>query len=140
MFVLIYYFCAINYIDTVQNNKTCFFRKEEIVLLLSSLLCSLIILSECLFLDAPANSVRVDNNLLSNASQSLAQWYFWHFSYLFYSIQVPLSKTLLSALRLFFVHALFFVMCYSKPVDIAPNVSAATGITVTFFMSHVHAI
>ena len=65
---------------------------------------------------------------------------------LFFSIQVPVSKSLLSLIKLFFV---VFCGCstlmsipiaaiyFSKPVDIAPNAPKTTGITITSFMPYI---
>ena len=86
-----------------------------LLLLLSSLLLLLfhfiiiiiiiiIIRLRALQLVAPAYSGRADNNLLPKFSLSLTHWYLqWCF---FFSIQVPVSKSLLSPIKLFFVHVL----------------------------------
>ena len=77
----------------------------------------------------------------SKVSLRLAQWYICFF--LFFSIQVPFPKSLLSPIKLIFVHVLLWsqsVIYFSKPGDIAPNAPATTGITITSFIPHILAV
>ena len=72
-------------------------------LLLLLLFLLLFILLRALLLTASADSVRADNTLLSKVSQNPAQW---HLRCFFFSIQVTVSKSLLSPVTLFFMHVL----------------------------------
>ena len=62
---------------------------------------------------------------------------------IFFSIQAPVSKSLLSPIKLFFFVPVLLssqspiaTIYSSKPVDIAPNAPTTTEIKITSFMSH----